>query len=334
MSQAYRNLLGLYPWKFSAPSMKLALDSGLLDVSGFHQYADYANKDEETRELLVYDPFIAVNYFQRKQFSAYIVASIKSHKLLLVSVKTKDVWTSLSLSNLTTEIIDLSDKGERWEGDTLGTLPCGWGSYYSANNVVVYTGFRFWNWEVCYGTYYFEDLTPQQIHYQGTICFSRQFGEGTTYSRMGEVINKKETINDLDIQSNDITVPSDTNDLLYYNNLMHSFTVQKNCYPHTNSLMFVNFLCLKTIVIMRNSYTATDSGFFRIENCPELQSVKIEMDSFCHYSVFKVRNCPKLETLEFGENSFNHCLDFTLESIDSRFFLSRSCLSHNDGLPK
>ena len=314
MNQAYRNLLDLYPWKFSSSSMKQALDSGLLDVSGFHQYADYANKDEEMRELLVYDPFIAVNYFRRKNFSAYVVASIKSHKLLMVSVKTKDIWTPLPLSNITTQVVDLSDGGERWEGDTLGTLPCGWGSYYSANNTAVYTGFRFWSWNVCYGTYYFEDLPSQQIRYQGTLCFSKQFGEGTTYSRMGEAINTIETISDRNIQSNDVIVPPDTNDLFYYNNLMQSFTVQKNCYIHTNSFMIVNFPYLKTIVVMSNSYSATDSGYFRIENCPELQSIRVEQDSFCHYSVFKVQNCPKLETLEFGENCFHHCLDFTLES--------------------
>lgn len=316
MKQAYRDVLQMYPWRFSTASVRYALDSGILDVSGFHQYADYSNENGETRELIVYDPSIVVNYFKRKNFSVQIIASIKAQKFLVVCVQSKDKYTVINLAKIKSGIIDLNDSGERWEGEIYGTLPCGWGTYFSKEGNAVYTGFRFWGWIVCYGTYYFQDLEPPQPRYRGMFCFNKNFGKGTIYSRTGTMIKTVETINGRSTESNDIVVPPETSDRLYYNNLMRSFTVQENCYMDVSRLVFTNFPCLKTIVIMNNSYNSTRTGLFMIENCPELQSIKVEKDSFDHYSFFKVLNCPKLETLEIGAGSFSRCLFFCLEGLD------------------
>ena len=315
MNLKYKEVLHQYPWKFSAGSVTHAIESGILDVSGFHQYADYSNKNDEMRELLVYDPYIVVNLFQQKKFRAFIVASTKSQKFLTVSVKAKEKWTTLNLSKTQFTIVDLNDNGDRWEGESLGTLPCGWGVYYSSSNTVTYVGFRFWSWDVCYGTYYFEDMQTTQPYYQGMLCFNKQFGEGKLYSRMGPIIKTTETINALDIQSLDVIVPPDTSDRIYYNNLMRSFTVQQDSYVNVHHISFVNFPNLKTVVIMNNSYSSAKGGFMKIENCPELQSIKIGEKSFLGYYSFLIRNCPKLETLEVDKQSFESCRYFFLEGI-------------------
>ena len=56
------------------------------------------------------------------------------------------------------KVLDLSDDGERWEGDVLDNQPYGWGVYYDSENRMVYEGFRLGDVNVCYGTQYYADI--------------------------------------------------------------------------------------------------------------------------------------------------------------------------------
>ena len=49
------------------------------------------------------------------------------------------------------QVLDLSDDGERWEGDVLHNQPYGWGVLYDSENNMVYEGFRIGDVKVCYG---------------------------------------------------------------------------------------------------------------------------------------------------------------------------------------
>ena len=47
------------------------------------------------------------------------------------------------------QVLDLSDDGDRWEGDVLNNEPYGWGVLYDSENRMVYEGFRLKDVNVC-----------------------------------------------------------------------------------------------------------------------------------------------------------------------------------------
>ena len=57
------------------------------------------------------------------------------------------------------QVLDLSDDGERWEGDVLNNEPYGWGVLYDSENRMGYEGFRLKDVNVCYGRSYYQDIT-------------------------------------------------------------------------------------------------------------------------------------------------------------------------------
>lgn len=68
-------------------------------------------------------------------------------------------WNQLSVDNLIKDnIIDLSEKRERWEGDSLDHLPYGYGRIFNSENQIVYEGFVFNGMKVCFGKEYYEDV--------------------------------------------------------------------------------------------------------------------------------------------------------------------------------
>ena len=80
-----------------------------------------------------------------------VVADRDSHALLQVN--------SLDLNKVEhSQIIDLNDEGDRWEGDVLHNQPFGWGVLYDSENRMVYEGFRIGDVNVCYGTRYYSDI--------------------------------------------------------------------------------------------------------------------------------------------------------------------------------
>ena len=63
------------------------------------------------------------------------------------------------------QVLDLSDDGERWEGDVLNDQPYGWGVLYDSENRRVYEGFRIGDANVCYGRSYYPE--NQKVEYEG-----------------------------------------------------------------------------------------------------------------------------------------------------------------------
>ena len=63
------------------------------------------------------------------------------------------------------QVLDLSDDGERWEGDVLNNQPCGWGVLYDKEGEKKYEGFMIDEAYVCYGTRYYSDI--QRVEYEG-----------------------------------------------------------------------------------------------------------------------------------------------------------------------
>ena len=55
--------------------------------------------------------------------------------------------------------------GERWEGDCIDEAPCGWGDFYNSDNIVIYSGFRYGDKNICYGTYFYPDILNGKIQF-------------------------------------------------------------------------------------------------------------------------------------------------------------------------
>ena len=91
------------------------------------------------------------------------------------------------------KVLDLSDDGERWEGDVLHNQPYGWGVLYDSENRRVYEGFRIGDANVCYGRSYYPE--NQKVEYEGGICGGKRWGRGTQYDRNGNTVFDGEWMN-------------------------------------------------------------------------------------------------------------------------------------------
>ena len=117
------------------------------DVMGFHLVV-YRNGLCWYHEGLVEEsPDIVVELC----LNAVIEVDTAFHTLLRVNgEEVKDVESK--------QVLDLSDDGERWEGDVLDNQPYGWGVLYDSENRRTYEGFRIGEVNVCYGRSYYSDV--------------------------------------------------------------------------------------------------------------------------------------------------------------------------------
>ena len=116
-----------------------------------------------------------------------IEVNMDSHKLLKVNGEdVKGVKTN--------EVLDLSDDGERWEGNVLNNEPYGWGVVYDSENRMMYEGFRVGEVNVCYGTRYYADIGV--IEYEGEWFEGKRWGRGVQYDRTGKIVFDGEWMND------------------------------------------------------------------------------------------------------------------------------------------
>ena len=73
-----------------------------------------------------------------------VIGDTQSHQLLRVN----DEDVSGIEHNV---VLDMKEKGERWEGDVFQNKPYGWGVLYDSENRMMYEGFRIGDVNVCYG---------------------------------------------------------------------------------------------------------------------------------------------------------------------------------------
>ena len=110
------------------------------------------------------------------ELSVKRVIEVDVHARKLLSVNKED------LSGVDhNQVLDLSDEGERWEGDVLNGQPDGWGVEYDSENRMAYEGFRLGEVNVCYGIQYYSDLGV--IEYKGEWFEGKRWGRGVWYNR-------------------------------------------------------------------------------------------------------------------------------------------------------
>ena len=238
------------------------------------------------------------------------------------------------------QVLNLTDEGERWEGDVLCHQPYGWGVLYDIEGEKVYEGFRIGNESVCYGMQYYADI--QKVEYEGEICDGKRWGRGIQYDRNGVVVFDGEWLDnehefEKRIVMNDETqclhscieelIVSDKNcngeewSVLDLSCMSHLRLLQvgDDCFRNVNEVKLIGLHALERVMIGKNSFTTpvefwilirNRHGHFYLKDCPSIRELKIGRNSFRDYSVCEIANVPSLEGIEMGEVnelSFNFC---------------------------
>ena len=231
------------------------------------------------------------------------------------------------------QVLDLSDEGERWEGDVLHNEPYGWGVLYDKEGEKVYEGFRIGDVSVCYGMQYYTDI--QKVEYEGEICEGKRWGRGIQYDRNGVVVFDGEWINDGQLKKrmvmNDKTqfihnhieelIVSDKScngeewsvlDLSLMSHL-RLFQVGDECFEHVTEVKLIGLHALERVVIGMNSFTKSSDDsddddsdedpnrHFYLKDCEQLKELKMGCYSFSDFTVCEIANVPSLEVIEMGE---------------------------------
>ena len=224
-------------------------------------------------------------------------------------------------------VLDLSDDGERWEGDVLDNQPCGWGVYYDSEGEKVYEGFRIEDMNVCYGTKYYSDV--QKVEYKGGICEGKRWGRGTLFDRTGKTVFDGEWMND-DNMIEKRVVLNEENQLLHshieelivesnscngrewtaldlsFIPSLRLFEVGDGCFKYVNEVKLIGLDQLERVVIGKKSFTMEKNDWgndpnrhFYLKDCERLRELKIGRYSFNDYSVCEIENLPSLKVRVF-----------------------------------
>ena len=233
------------------------------------------------------------------------------------------------------QVLDLSDDGERWEGDVLNNQPYGWGVVYDSENRKMYEGFRIGEVNVCYATRYYSDIGV--IEYKGEICEGKRWGRGIQYDRNGKTVYDGEWMNDEHLSKR--VVLNEENQFLH-NHIEELFVLHNSCngpewaaldlgfishlrllevgdecFKYVDEVKLIGLSKLERVVIGMNCFTKKQYGcgndpdrHFYLKNCERVKELKIGYWSFSDYTVCEIENVPSLEVIEMGEmdeKSFN-----------------------------
>ena len=214
-------------------------------------------------------------------------------------------------------VLDLSDDGERWEGDVLNNQPYGWGVLYDNENRRVYEGFRVGDVNVCYGRSYYPE--NQKVEYEGGICRGMRWGRGIQYDRNGKTAFEGEWMNNEPLSKR--VVVNEENQLLH--NHIEELIVSNNscngpewttldlslipelrllevgnyCFENVEEVKLIGLNQLERVVIGENSFTKENgdwgydpSRHFYLKDCERMRELKIGPHSFSDYSVCEIES--------------------------------------------
>ena len=239
-------------------------------------------------------------------------------------------------------VLDLSDDGERWEGDVLQNKPYGWGVLYDTEGCKVYEGFRLGDVSVCYGTQYYSDL--ETIEYRGEIHEGKRWGRGLQYDRNGRIVFDGEWVNNNPTEKR-IVVTRDSEDDLLLHTLLEEFIVCDSCCNGKEWKLFYlsPLLNLKRLQVGNNCFQQVEvfklirmnhlerieigeecfrerlceknpNHHFYLKNCERLRELKMGCWSFSDYSVCEIEDVPSLEVIEMEAHNFRYASQFELKS--------------------
>ena len=216
-------------------------------------------------------------------------------------------------------IVDLSNDGDRWEGDAVNGKPCGWGVFYDRDNHMTYEGFRIIRTNVCYGRSFFGDVGG--VEYEGEWCEGMRWWRGTQYDRKGNMLFDGKWLDDYSLIDNAGMIV----DVSWaYNRIERLFVSENSCNESEGGVLDLSFLTeLKELVVGNRSFFFVEEvrliglerietirigdecfmqqdGRFFLKNCPSLKELYIFGQSFNPYFVCEIEDMEALETIRIG----------------------------------
>ena len=242
------------------------------------------------------------------------------------------------------QVLDLSDDGERWEGDVLQNKPFGWGVLYDSEGEKAYEGFRIGSVNVCYGIKYYSDV--QKVEYEGEWCEGKRWGRGVQYDRNGNTVFDGEWMDGEQIEKS--MVLNEENQL-FHNHIeelivsdgccngrdckvldyscfikLRRLVVGKHCFMNVEIVRLIGLSQLESVVIGYCSFIERFCHWrndrhrcFYLKNCERLRELGIACHSFSNYSVCEIENLPSLEVIAMGRRN-RRSRNFSFASLKLR----------------
>ena len=260
-----------------------------------------------------------------------VIGDTQSHQLLRVNDE--------DVSGIQhAQVLDMKEKGERWEGDVLNNKPYGWGVLYDSENKKMYEGFRIGDVNVCYGRSYYPD--NQKVEYEGEWCEGKRMGVGVMYDRDEVVIHEGEWVNNRPLLTR--VEMTDKNPVLH-NHIEELIVKDKSCNGKEWKSLDLSLLSkLRKLTIGDECFNEVET--VKLNGLKELESVVVGKESFefqgNRKTSFEMKDCEKLKELIIGEESFGFFNVFSLENTPSMEriimkeanFYWASCRIHGCGL--
>ena len=260
-----------------------------------------------------------------------VIGDTQSHHLLRVN----DEDVSGIQHNV---VLDMKEKGERWEGDVLNNKPYGWGVLYDSENRKMYEGFRVGEVNVCYGRSYYPET--QKVEYEGEWCEGNRMGDGVLYDRNEVVIHEGEWVNNRPLS---IRVELTDKNPVLHNRVEELIVKDKSCNGKEWKSLDLSLLSkLKKLTVGDECFNEVET--VKLNGLKELESVVVGKESFefqgNRKTSFELKDCEKVKELIIGEESFNLFGKFSLENTPSMEriimkgsnFYWASCRFHGCGL--
>lgn len=268
------------------------------------------------------DGAVVIQYSSDENSNEQIIqCNIMSKKMKVVK---NDSIHSCSIESNDKSIVtgattDLSNRGDRWEGDLLNGVPFGFGLYYNENNGLIYKGFLYNGKKVCYGIDYYADISV--IEYEGGYFNGLRCGFGELHNRRNVLLYSGDWLfgncyNECSMQIMSSTV----NDSVIHN-FINDLIIGENCLLSCLRFFMSDFVNLKSLVIGNHSCVQVERVM--ISNCPELTSIDIGENCFNNYPEWlnyyreedflkcnnsehtvRIHDCDKLESITIGSGSF------------------------------
>ena len=231
-------------------------------------------------------------------------------------VKECSEWNEMNLNNLQRcDTIDLSENGDRWEGDSLNGNPFGYGCLYNSENQIIYSGFVYEGLKVCYGTEMYGDVGL--VEYEGGYYKGMRYGNGKLYDKKNELIYEGEWYMNNPLETSSVKIDRELKEEDIHFGL-EEIVIGENCLKNVSCFKLIGFNNLKKLVIYKNRLKRMK--LFCIENCNELVDVIMDGENNWHFinnesGIFRICNCPNCEDVIIGDNWFANCNSVELNSI-------------------
>ena len=322
-------------------SMRVGLENRDMEQLAGILKRDAIVEDETLLSSLVEIRFIdgvmhAVEGVWRKE--GELVMEMSKERVVEVNVKKKELLrvNSEDFSGIEHNVVlDLSDDGERWEGDVLNDEPYGWGVVYDSENRMAYEGFRIGELNVCYGMRYYSDVGV--VEYEGEWCEGKRWGRGIQYDRNGKTVFDGEWFDDEQVSKR--VVLSEENQFLH-NHIeelvvsndccngrewkevdlsllpyLKTLQVGDSCFMYVDRVKLIGMKKLEKVIIGEDSFNMHCPNYYRdwdfyLKDCERLRELRIGRDSFGEYSLCVIESMPSLEVIEMGdldERGLNFC---------------------------